>query len=426
MSGREARAPGTGRRRRPVKAFLHRLRRRLRRLPAGDHLLDLLARTAWRLRLTLLGATGRASPHPTRPIHLRPEDLRRGLWRLDVLRHLGQKRQRDLVGLVADGAWDVDSYPLSELGIFEAVRQRFAEGRRWDEIAYFEEMGRSIDAGRPRFKYRTREDIPRQQRRIDALYDEIRNHGYRSQGELGGRRPWDEIGVAVDRDGRLLFLDGRHRLAVARVLGCSPLPALVGPRHRRWAELRGELLRAGKSGALLPSHPDLPTGPWPPPADPTVERFLTRIATAPGPVLDLEPGYGYWCQQMEARGYDTHALPGPADPRLDRLLVACGLSTRLVPVPPAAPGSAPAFPLGIALGGGEGRLWDLPGEALERRLSGLVLDHLVLRVAAAEAEVARHAGFPDRLEKALRMAVVKELDDGAGGRLILLATEKKR
>ena len=167
--------------------------------------------------------------------------------------------------------------------------------------------------------------------------------------------------MAVNRHGRLLFLDGRHRLAIARVLGCSPLPVLVGPRHRRWAELRRELLRAKEGGALLPSHPDLPATPWPTPADPTVDHFLPHVAAAPGPVLDLEPGYGYCCQQMEARGFETHALPSPADRRLDRLIAACGLNTQVVPARPATPGPALSFPLGIALGGGERRLWDLLG-----------------------------------------------------------------
>jgi hypothetical protein len=97
-------------------------------------------------------------------------------------------------------------------------------------------MRRSVETGRPRFKYRTVKDLPRQWRRIETLYERIERQGLRTQRELGTLRPWDEVVVAIGRDGRRLFLNGRHRLAIARILDLPEIPVLVGLRHRDWIE----------------------------------------------------------------------------------------------------------------------------------------------------------------------------------------------
>ena len=74
--------------------------------------------------------------------------LRLGLWRLDLLRDLGLRRQSDMVGLVRGGDWDLADYPLADLEIFEAIRQRF-EGGSWEEIQYFKEMRCAVNVGIP-------------------------------------------------------------------------------------------------------------------------------------------------------------------------------------------------------------------------------------------------------------------------------------
>jgi hypothetical protein len=191
---------------------------------------------AWRLQLARTRAAGPVTPRPLELLHPHPAEIREGLWRLDLLAELGVSHQRYLLGLVRDGDWDLARYPLSELGIFEAVRQRFVDGVPWDEIPYYREMRRSVLAGEPRFKYRTIDDLPRQWRRIEALYARIAREGLRTQGELGTRRPWDEVVVAIGREGRPLFLNGRHRLAIARVLDLPEIPVLVGVRHRAWVD----------------------------------------------------------------------------------------------------------------------------------------------------------------------------------------------
>lgn len=415
--------------------------RALRSHPVSALLLDGLGLAHWHLQIAVRRLRGGVSPHPARPIHLPPNDIHRGLWRLDLLRDLGLRRQRDLIGFVRDGDWDRADYPLEELGIFEAIRQRFEDDTPWAEIPYFREMAEAIDAGKPRFKYRHHADIPRQQKRIEVLHERISHHGFRSQANLGSRRPWDEIAVALDRDGRPLFLDGRHRLAVAQVLDCPRVPVLVGLRHRQWEELRQELTRLAETDASirLPAHPDLPASPRvapPEAADGVVDRLLDRVLPdlvhPPGPVLDLEPGFGHGCQRLGARGYDTFAVADADRPRLDTLRRACRLDTRFAD----EVREVPTFPLAIALGGGRERLWDLAPEALERRLTdlrgGQRLRHLLLGIPASVADDARIGVLLPALGQLLGLTEVRadeeiQRPEGepigglGGGRLLVLA-----
>jgi hypothetical protein len=233
----------------------------MRRTALGARLLDTGALALWRGRLLLRRQLRQVSGDAGRLIYARPSAIGDALWRRQVLAELGLRRQRDLVGFVRGGDWDLERFPLDRLGIFEAVRLRFEEGMPWDQIPYFREMARAVEAGRPQFKYRSPADIPRQWQRIDELYERIRTGGYRSQQELRSARPWDEVTVAIDRDGRLLFLDGRHRLAIARVLRCERIPLLVGLRHRDWQERREDLRRGLADGPHPAPHPDLAAEP---------------------------------------------------------------------------------------------------------------------------------------------------------------------
>ncbi|WP_276255302.1 hypothetical protein [Halomontanus rarus] len=199
---------------------------------------------------------------------------------------------------VDDGDWDREAVRFTETPLYEALRAHFADGTPWEETGYAEALER-IDrvyreAGRdPRYDLSNDTDRNVRYAYLDELYDRIATEGYRSAaavradgGSSAGFRSRDgtdteieigtgpgtgtrtitrtadaplppakrEIRVAVGRDGRFILESGRHRLAVARLLGLEEIPVHVLRRHERWQARRDRVVLTGVDGG---DHPDL-------------------------------------------------------------------------------------------------------------------------------------------------------------------------
>ena len=110
-----------------------------------------------------------------------------------------------------------------------------------------------IDDPRHRWKGCASEsDLQRQFEHLNRLYERLAEDGFHTQRELCRRgriepknildQLKDEITVDVGRDGQLLFVDGRHRLSIAKLLDVDAVPVVVYARHERWMEERLERL----------------------------------------------------------------------------------------------------------------------------------------------------------------------------------------
>lgn len=167
-----------------------------------------------------------------------------------------------LRGAVLDGDWDTPHrVAFMDLDVSKAIEQRFLHAVPWEQTEYYDRVVRSIEQGVQKWGCRDEADFRSRLDTLDALYEDMRDNGYRSQAELGMKNPSDEVRVAVRRDGRLLFIDGRHRLAMARVLGMERIPVNVVARHQEWMHFREEVLeyirpRRGRVYQAV-DHPDL-------------------------------------------------------------------------------------------------------------------------------------------------------------------------
>ena len=72
---------------------------------------------------------------------------------------------------------------------------------------------------------------------LDALYRQIKTGGYKKQTELRRLKYdikiIDEISVNIDRNGNLLFNNGAHRLAIAKILALESVPVRITVCHAR-------------------------------------------------------------------------------------------------------------------------------------------------------------------------------------------------
>ena len=100
-------------------------------------------------------------------------------------------------------------------------------------------------------------DVIKKCNEIDGLYKKIKNNGYKTRVQVGKNKytkhGLDEILVDIDRDGKLLFINGRHRLAIAKILNLDIIPVRVVCRHTIWQSERTDLIKNDSAT----KHPDV-------------------------------------------------------------------------------------------------------------------------------------------------------------------------
>ena len=128
---------------------------------------------------------------------------------------------------------------FEELDIYEAFRDHFFRGKPWEEAKFYERVVSSINNGQKKWNCSTEAKfLKRLRKKTIELFNLIKSEGYKTQKELTTNKPGDEIRVAVDRNGRLLFVDGRHRLSIAKLLELPKIPVKIVLRHSEWITFR--------------------------------------------------------------------------------------------------------------------------------------------------------------------------------------------
>lgn len=186
---------------------------------------------------------------------------------------------------VVDGEWDRrDVYDdvwytrefappvrarFEDHALYRAMEAHFQEGVPWVETDWYRwvldhqgTVGQYPDEGRMRERLQ----------QVDTLYEHVRTKGYRTQRQLSQRRSEEiplysrslpypehyEVDVNIGRSGDLFFnFNGRHRLAVAKLLSLDSIPVRVFARHEAWQQRRRRAARRA-SGSDAADHPDLP------------------------------------------------------------------------------------------------------------------------------------------------------------------------
>lgn len=199
---------------------------------------------------------------------------------IDVTPTRGERTTYALIagglGQVVGGDWDADANttPLSENPVYNGLKQRFVEGRDWEDTVYYRRAQREIErSGSTEGYSSSREFLRVRCKYVDELFESIRRDGYRPNDEREHDTPKSDFRsferrylhaleplVAIGRDGELFWMEGLHRLTIARILNIDSIPVQTVARHRRWQELRDEICTGGLSeshGATIREHPDL-------------------------------------------------------------------------------------------------------------------------------------------------------------------------
>jgi len=223
-------------------------------------------------------------------------------------------------GRILPGDWDREGLvPFEEyVNIYSGMEDLCVQGKPWKEIPYFRQIAESIRRGSIHWGCRNVGDLEARTQKLRALFRAIREHGYKAQEELHadgedpvGRTFADEVSVHIGRDGRLLFGDGAHRLAIAKLLGLPRAPVRVVYRHPEWVAFRQELLdyAEGRGGKIYHpvTHPDLQDIPVAH-AEERLEMIRPHLPAGGGAVLDIGAHWGYFCHELEELGFECYAV----------------------------------------------------------------------------------------------------------------------
>lgn len=237
--------------------------------------------TLWVRAATVLGSVRYdATIDPERLYEVDPEKIEKTVsWtRISADRKadehpLFRRSKYRLAGRIFGGDWDTTTKRFPDSTIYQSFVAHFREGVSWDRTDFYTETLAAIEAGGTPWDCQSRADLDRRCVRLDRIYEQIEQQGYKTQNELHEigdpttspyriyRVIWSEIAVNIGRNGEFIFQDGRNRLAMARVLGLETVPVVILVRHSRWQQKRDRVARGELERVALPerlqNHPDL-------------------------------------------------------------------------------------------------------------------------------------------------------------------------
>ena len=181
-------------------------------------------------------ARRRAVPNPFRVYWIEPNDVNHllalppdaGFERAD-----GKCFDKYRPGAVA-GGWDRYVLEISEIPLFEGLRQRFVKDEPWKETILYPTRYDPSQPIRKSTRYTSYSEAEFRKRavKLERIYESLREDGFLPQSELSDGQFKDELTLAIGRDGRLIRNSaGLHRLILAQLLGLDRIPARVVVVH---------------------------------------------------------------------------------------------------------------------------------------------------------------------------------------------------
>lgn len=176
-----------------------------------------------------------------------------------------------LLSPVLGGDWDHNVRLLHEYDLYASLLSHFKDGKEWRETEFYSRVRDELEADESSSKwgcsdfqeFRNRLDL------LDELYRKIQNEGYKTQRQLreDGVNLFSrshstvperhEVEVDVARNREFIFVDGVHRLTIAKLLDIPTIPVRVRLRHRKWQNKRYKVKKGLMAEAEYMNHPDI-------------------------------------------------------------------------------------------------------------------------------------------------------------------------
>ena len=141
-------------------------------------------------------------------------------------------------GNIIDGDWDKLEKIFEKLYVFNAIKERYIDGKEWKDTEYYKQLSKIIEEGKFYWGCRNKSELDKRFDNLDKIYLEMKKHGYKTQKQLLSENPndnslteMDEISVNIGRNGDLIFNDGAHRLSMIKILKVDKVPVRIAVVH---------------------------------------------------------------------------------------------------------------------------------------------------------------------------------------------------
>lgn len=147
---------------------------------------------------------------------------------------------------------------FEETTFFKSAQRHFDAGIPWEETVFFQRMVEGFDQGKAGWPDwgRDETELIETLQNIDELYESVANEGMQTVQELENKSFFRTINssilVDISRDGEFLFVEGRRRLTVAKILNLDTIPVRIQIRHEDWMDHRDRIY----NNNIVETHPD--------------------------------------------------------------------------------------------------------------------------------------------------------------------------
>lgn len=209
---------------------------------------------------------------------------------------------------------------FEDLTFFQAFKQRFKEGKKWEEIEYYHKVLNRLSHGKKIWGCTTKGEWKQKLKQTESLFHIIKNDGYdfkelynqKKDGKVEKSAVFEEITVVLDRFGHFLLLNGIFSFALAKILDVPVIPVIIFARHKKWIDFRKNLLhfsRNYRGGKLYHpvTHPDLQDIPF----KHGRLRFniiKENLSISQGTLLDIGANLAFFCHKFESEGLNCYAV----------------------------------------------------------------------------------------------------------------------
>lgn len=214
---------------------------------------------------------GKAAPNPFEILWINPEKIQK----FSAKEYRPPKKRFKQLGTVKGGDWDINTFEklskasrendeyqrykiyhknvISNTIFFTSLKKVLINCNNWEETEYWSFL---------KSKYHESLPAKKKTKKIEKAYHKIDDEGFTAAKNINNKKfsfnHFDDIIVDISRKGEFLLRDGRHRIAVAKLLDADKVPVRIATRHFKWQKKRLEAKKNNSNTVKdYEPHPDI-------------------------------------------------------------------------------------------------------------------------------------------------------------------------